>query len=51
MTNTKNLGMLLLAVYLIVAGACGVFGISLGSLHMLIPLLALISGILLLMGK
>jgi hypothetical protein len=51
MNFTKNLGMLLLAIYLIVVGLMGLFGISLGSLSILIPILALIAGILILIGK
>jgi hypothetical protein len=51
MTRPKNIGMLLLAVYLITVGLIGLFGISLGQLSFLIPLLALIAGICLLIGK
>jgi len=47
----KNLGMLLLAIYLIVVGVIGLFGISLGQLSFLVPILALIAGVLLLVGK
>ena len=47
----KNLGMLLLAIYLIVVGVIGLFGISLGQLSFLVPVLALIAGVLLLVGK
>jgi hypothetical protein len=43
--------MVLLAIYLIIVGLIGVFGISLGQLSILIPLLALIAGICLLIGK
>jgi hypothetical protein len=43
--------MILLAVYLILIGAAGLFGISLGQLSFLVPLLALIAGILLLLGR
>ena len=48
MNITKNLGMLLLAIYLIVIGLMGLFGFSLG---ILIPILALAAGILILIGK
>ena len=48
---TKNIGMLLLAVYLILIGIIGIFGVSLGAAGMLLPILALIAGILILMGK
>ncbi len=47
----KTPGQLLLAIYLIIVGLIGVFGISLGSLSLLVPLLALIAGILILIGK
>ena len=48
---TKNIGMLLLAIYLILVGIIGIFGVSLGAAGMLLPILALIAGILILMGK
>ena len=48
---TKNLGMLLLAVYLILVGIIGIFGVSLGAAGILLPILALIAGILILLGK
>ena len=51
MNITKNIGMLLLAVYLIVTGLIGVFCISLGQLYILVPFLALVTGILILIGK
>jgi hypothetical protein len=51
MTRPKNIGMVLLAIYLITVGLIGLFGISLGQLSILIPLLALIAGICLLIGK
>lgn len=45
---TKNLGMLLLAIYLICVGLIGIFGFSLG----IIPaILALVAGILILLGR
>ena len=47
----KNIGMLLLAIYLILIGVIGVFGISLGSLSIVTPILALAAGICLLIGK
>jgi hypothetical protein len=49
--NTKNIGMLLLAIYLIVAGLIGIFGISLGQLGILLPALALAAGIMILIGR
>jgi hypothetical protein len=51
MNFTKNIGMLLLAIYLIVVGLIGIFGISLGALSVLIPILALAAGIFILIGR
>jgi hypothetical protein len=48
---TKNIGMLLLAIYLILVGIVGIFGISLGAASILLPILALIAGVMLLLGK
>jgi hypothetical protein len=48
---TKNIGMLLLALYLILVGIIGIFGISLGAASILVPILALVAGILILLGK
>ena len=48
---TKNIGMLLLAIYLILVGIIGIFSMSLGAANMLLPILALIAGILILIGK
>jgi hypothetical protein len=48
---TKNLGMLLLAIYLILAGLIGIFGVSLGAASILVPILALVAGIMILIGK
>jgi hypothetical protein len=48
---TKNIGMLLLAIYLILVGLIGIFGVSLGAASILVPILALIAGILILIGK
>lgn len=49
--NTKNIGMLLLAIYLIIAGLIGIFGINLGNLAILLPVLALAAGIMILIGR
>lgn len=49
--KSKNLGMLLLAIYLILTGLIGVAGISLGQLHILVPILAIAAGVFLLIGK
>ena len=51
MNIVKNLGMLLLAVYLIVVGLIGLFGMSLGQLSILVPILAIVAGVVILMGK
>jgi sulfite exporter TauE/SafE len=51
MNVTKNLGMLLLSAYLIVVGLMGAFGLSLGQLGILVPLLAIAAGVFLLIGK
>ncbi|MGZ5564516.1 MAG: hypothetical protein ACXWFY_04935 [Chthoniobacterales bacterium] len=48
---TKNIGMLVLAIYLILVGLIGIFGISLGVASILLPILALVAGILILIGK
>jgi len=51
MNFTKNLGMLLLAIYLILVGLIGIFGISLGAVSILLPILALVAGIFILIGR
>jgi hypothetical protein len=48
---TKNIGMLLLAIYLILVGLIGIFGVSLGAASILVPILALVAGIMILIGK
>ena len=50
MKITKNIGMLLLAVYLIVDGLLG-FGLNLGPAIVLLYIIALASGIFILVGK
>ena len=47
----KNLGFLLLAIYLILVGVIGIFGISLGQLQPLIPALAIAAGVFLLFER
>ncbi|MFZ5855320.1 MAG: hypothetical protein ACOYZ6_00685 [Chloroflexota bacterium] len=51
MKLNKNLGVLLLAIYLILVGLQGLFGFSLGGLSILVPICALIAGILLLLNR
>jgi hypothetical protein len=48
MNFNKNIGMLLLAIYLIVIGIIGLTGMGVG---LLLPLLALVAGIFILIGK
>jgi hypothetical protein len=50
MKITKNIGMLLLAVYLIVDGLLG-FGLNLGPAIFLLYLIALGAGVFILIGK
>ena len=47
----KNLGFILLAAYLIIVGLIGVAHISLGALSIVVPILAIASGVCLLIGK
>jgi hypothetical protein len=51
MNRPKNLGLLLLGIYLVVTGLMGLFGIHLGQINFLIPLLALAAGVCLLLGR
>jgi hypothetical protein len=48
MNFNKNIGMLLLAIYLIVIGIIGLTGMGVG---LLLPILALVAGIFILIGK
>jgi hypothetical protein len=48
---TKNIGMLLLAIYLILVGLIGILGMSLGAASILLPILALVAGVMILLGK
>ncbi|MGA7273647.1 MAG: hypothetical protein WBX14_02275, partial [Candidatus Udaeobacter sp.] len=50
MKITKNIGMLLLAVYLIIDGLLG-FGLQLGPAIFLLYIIALAAGVLILLGK
>lgn len=51
MNFTKNIGMLLLAIYLIIVGLSGAFGFNLGQLSIIVPILAIAAGVLILLGK
>lgn len=46
-----NLAWILLAIYLILVGLQGLFGFSLGSLSIIVPICALVSGILILIDR
>jgi hypothetical protein len=48
MTFTRNIGMLLLAIYLILVGLTGLFGLAFG---ILLSALALVAGIFILIGR
>lgn len=51
MNLTKNIGMLVLAIYLIIIGITGTFGLSLGQASVVMPVLAIAAGVLILIGK
>lgn len=48
---SANIGHFLLATYLIIIGLSGTFGFSLGSLGVLVPILAIVAGVMILIGK
>ncbi len=47
----KNLGMLLLAIWLILSGLINLIGLTFGGLPIIMGVLAIAAGILILMGK
>lgn len=47
----KNIGFLLLAIYLILTGVLQLFHMSLGELSLIVPLLAVISGVMILLKR
>jgi hypothetical protein len=47
----KNLGMLLLAIWLILSGLINLIGLSFGGLAIVMGVLAIVAGILIIMGK
>ena len=49
--KNKNIGMVLLSIYLIVVGVVGLAGVSLGALSILVPILAIAAGVCLFIGK
>ena len=51
MNVTKSPSMLLLAIYLILVGLTGVAGVSLGAAAIVLPILALVTGVMILLGK
>jgi hypothetical protein len=51
MNITKNLGMLLLAIYLIVTGVLGLGIITVSGLGTLLAIVAIAAGVLILIGK
>lgn len=48
---TKNLGMLLLAIWLVVTGLIGLIGFTFHGLPLLMAILALAAGVLILIGR
>ncbi|MBI3158375.1 MAG: hypothetical protein HYZ26_02100 [Chloroflexi bacterium] len=51
MKFNKNLGMTLLAIYLILVGLAGLFGLSFSGMGIIMAILALAAGALLLFGR
>ena len=51
MNITKNLGMLALAIYLIVVGVLGLGIISVSGLGTIVAIIAIVAGVLILIGK
>ncbi|WP_265596169.1 hypothetical protein [Verrucomicrobium sp. BvORR106] len=51
MKLNTSVGTLLLAIYLILIGVSALFGLRLGQAEIVKPILALIAGVLLLVGK
>jgi hypothetical protein len=51
MNITKNVGLLLLAIYLILVGILGLGVFSVASLHIVVAVLAIVAGIFILLGK
>lgn len=47
----RSLGMTVLAIYLIVAGILPFLNLPYGFIHYLVPILAIVAGVLLLIGK
>jgi hypothetical protein len=51
MNITKNLGMLALAIYLIIVGVLGLGIISVSGLGTIVAIIAIVAGVLILIGK
>jgi len=51
MNMTKNLGMLLLSIWLIVSGLVALVGLSFQGLPILMAILALAAGVMILLGR
>ena len=51
MKFTKNLGMLLLAIWLIVTGVIALLSLSFSGLPLIMAILAIAAGVLILLGK
>lgn len=51
MNVSRNRGLLILGIYLVLVGLIQLFGISLGQLSLIIPVIAVVAGILLILGK
>lgn len=51
MNISRNRGLLVLGIYLVVIGLIQLFGIRLGQLSFIVPVLAVVAGILLIIGK
>ena len=51
MNITKNLGMLLLAIWLIVTGLVQLLGLSFSGLPLILAIVAIAAGVLILLGR
>ncbi len=51
MNFTKTPSTLLLAIYLILVGLTGVAGVNLGAAGLIVPILALVTGVMILLGR
>jgi hypothetical protein len=51
MKPTKNLGMLLLSIWLILTGVIPLLSLSFSGLHIIMAILAIVAGLLILLGR